>query len=233
MNITDATQKRALLLHYAGPDVDDIFETLPDTGEDKDYKKAVECLNTYFVPKVNMVYEEYQFRQAKQRSNENLASYHTRLRRLAKHCGFADVDKEIRTQIVFSCTSHKLRLRALREDLSLTALLEAGRVAEITDRQARALHSTYRPVLTKATMPFPHVANHILSTRISMLRPTLPTINEHTLIPSVEIAAATVFSCYFLPCQRENVSFLWQKWTFCQSLSLQTPAAPSFCPTNS
>ena len=68
MNITDATQKRALLLHYAGPDVDDIFETLPDTGEDKDYKKAVEYLNTYFVPKVNMVYEEYQFRQAKQRS---------------------------------------------------------------------------------------------------------------------------------------------------------------------
>jgi hypothetical protein len=66
MNITDATQKRALLLHYTGPDVDDIFETLPDTGEDKDYKKAVECLNTYFVPKVNTVYEEYQFRQAKQ-----------------------------------------------------------------------------------------------------------------------------------------------------------------------
>ena len=142
MNITDATQKRALLLHYAGPDVDDIFETLPDTGEDKDYKKAVECLNTYFVPKVNMVYEEYQFRQAKQRSNENLASYHTRLRQLAKHCGFADVDKEIRTQIVFSCTSHKLRLRALRDDLSLTALLEAGRVAEITDRQARDIQPT-------------------------------------------------------------------------------------------
>ncbi len=119
MNITDATQKRALLLHYAGPDVDNIFETLPDTGEDKDYKKAVECLNAYFVPKVNTIYEEYQFRQAKQCSNESLASYHTRLRQLAKHCGFTDVDKEIRTQIVFSCTSHKLRLRALREDLSL------------------------------------------------------------------------------------------------------------------
>jgi hypothetical protein len=38
-------------------------------------------------------------------------------------------------------------------------------------------------------MPFPHVANHILSTRIKMLRPTLPTISDHTLIPSVEIAA--------------------------------------------
>jgi hypothetical protein len=38
-------------------------------------------------------------------------------------------------------------------------------------------------------MPFPHVANHILSTQISMLCPTLPTINEHTLVLSVEIAA--------------------------------------------
>lgn len=66
MNITDATQKRALLLHYAGPDVDDIFETLSETGEEKDYKKAVDCLNAYFVPKRNTVYEEYQFRQAKQ-----------------------------------------------------------------------------------------------------------------------------------------------------------------------
>jgi hypothetical protein len=70
MNITDATQKRPLLLHYTGPDVDDIFETLPNTGEDKDYKKAVECLNTYFFPKVNTVYEEYQFRHAKQTALE-------------------------------------------------------------------------------------------------------------------------------------------------------------------
>ena len=141
MNITDATQKRALL-HYAGPDVDDIFETLPNTGEDKDYKKAVECLNTYFVPKVNTIYKEYQFRQAKQCLNESLASYHTRLKQLTKQCSFTDVDKEIRTQLVFSCTSHKLRLCALREDLSLTALLEAGRINEITDQQARDIQPT-------------------------------------------------------------------------------------------
>ena len=28
------------VITYAGPDVDDIFETLPDTGDDKDYKKS-------------------------------------------------------------------------------------------------------------------------------------------------------------------------------------------------
>ena len=40
MGIEDAKQKRALLLHYSGPEVDEIFDALEDTGEDKDYKKA-------------------------------------------------------------------------------------------------------------------------------------------------------------------------------------------------
>ena len=40
----DYKQKRALLLHYGGPAVDEIFETLQDVGEDKDYNKAVEKL---------------------------------------------------------------------------------------------------------------------------------------------------------------------------------------------
>ena len=37
-------RKRALLLHYSSPEVDKIFDTLQDVGEDKDYKKAVEKL---------------------------------------------------------------------------------------------------------------------------------------------------------------------------------------------
>ena len=49
----DATRKRALLLYSAGEEVSDIFETLPDQGEEKDYAKAVTALNGYFHPKVN------------------------------------------------------------------------------------------------------------------------------------------------------------------------------------
>ena len=37
MGIEDSKQKRALLLHYSGPEVDEIFDALEDTGEDKDY----------------------------------------------------------------------------------------------------------------------------------------------------------------------------------------------------
>ena len=46
--VTDNTQKRALLLHCAGMEVQDIFDTLTDTGEDKDYDKAIEALRCVF-----------------------------------------------------------------------------------------------------------------------------------------------------------------------------------------
>ncbi|CAB3982995.1 Gag-Pro-Pol poly [Paramuricea clavata] len=82
-NITEAKQKRALLLHYAGPAVDKIFDTLSDTGEDKDYKEAVDALNAYFLPQVNSTFKEYNFRQAKQQHGENIDAYNTRLRQLA------------------------------------------------------------------------------------------------------------------------------------------------------
>ena len=123
MGIEDEKRKRALLLHYSGPEVDEIFDTLEDTGEDKDYKKAVEKLTAHFNPQVNTTYEVYNFRKAQQNEGESFDSFHTRLRTLAKTCEFADADKEIKEQIILSCKSNALRRKALREDLDLTALL--------------------------------------------------------------------------------------------------------------
>ena len=80
MKITVPKRKRALLLHYAGPEVDEIFDTLPNTGDDSDYATAVEKLNEYFSPQTNIAYEVYNFRQTKQKDGESLDSYHTRLR---------------------------------------------------------------------------------------------------------------------------------------------------------
>ena len=58
-NANNRQRRRALLLHLAGTDVQDIFYILPDTGDAKDYKKAVDALNAYFVPKVDTTYEQY------------------------------------------------------------------------------------------------------------------------------------------------------------------------------
>ena len=46
-------QKRALLLHYGGPEVDEIFDTIQNVVENKDYKEAVEKLTAHFSPQVN------------------------------------------------------------------------------------------------------------------------------------------------------------------------------------
>ena len=42
-NIKDPSRKRALLLYQAGPEVHEIFKTLPDTGDEKDFDKAVQA----------------------------------------------------------------------------------------------------------------------------------------------------------------------------------------------
>ena len=65
------------------------------------------------VPKVNETYEIYMFRNATQNPGESLHSYCTRLRRLAQTCELTNEDEEIKSYIVVSCLSSRLRRRAL------------------------------------------------------------------------------------------------------------------------
>ena len=58
MDIKDNARKRAMLLHYAGQQVHDIFVTLPDKGEAKDFDKTITALDTYFSPKTNIDFDE-------------------------------------------------------------------------------------------------------------------------------------------------------------------------------
>ena len=46
------------------------FETLSDTVDAKDYKKALERLTEHFTPQHNIEYKTYLFRQARQPQNE-------------------------------------------------------------------------------------------------------------------------------------------------------------------
>ena len=84
LDIKDDTRKRAMLLHYAGDGVQDIFDTLSDTGEAKNYKCARDKLSEYFSPKINIAYETYKFRLAQQLAGETLDSYHVRLQQFSR-----------------------------------------------------------------------------------------------------------------------------------------------------
>lgn len=140
LSVTEVERKRALLLHYVGEQTVDIFDTLPETGAEKDFKKAVDALNKYFSPKQNTEYEVYKFRQASQQVHETIDMFHTRLQQLADTCDFHSKDREVKTQIIQTCTSTRLRRRALREpDMTLTDLLTAARAMEMAEKQASGI----------------------------------------------------------------------------------------------
>lgn len=140
LDIKEDTQKRALLLYQAGEATQEIFDTLQDTGDDKDYKKALEKLDEYFSPKKNIDYEIFQFRQAKQKIDETTDQFATRLRKLAAHCEFENVNNEVKSAIIQNCRSKRLRRFALREaHLTLENLLSKARALENSEQQAQGI----------------------------------------------------------------------------------------------
>ena len=144
MDIDDETRKHAyaLLLHYIGSSAFYIFETLTETGDEKDYKIAMDRLSEHFTPQRNTDYETYLFRQARQQPTETLDQFTTRLRQLSSTCKFTSVEKEIKSQIILNCSSFHLHRRALRESsLTLKALLDLGRTMEISEKQASGIGS--------------------------------------------------------------------------------------------
>ncbi|VDI13935.1 Hypothetical predicted protein [Mytilus galloprovincialis] len=148
MNIKDKVRQRALLLHYAGEEVNDIFDTLQETGED--YDTALTKLTEYFAPKKNVEYEIYKFRQAKQETNETMDAFHTKLRQLSVNCEFNDDNREVKSQIVQGCSSSRLRRKALREDMTLEQLLSSARALELSERQANEIENKEEKLETNA-----------------------------------------------------------------------------------
>ena len=138
LKVEDDKQKRALLLYQAGQETQEIFETLTETGDD--YATAKKKLDDYFSPKKNVDYEIFQFRQAVQQKGESVDQFATRLRKLGATCEFHDLDKELKSAIIQSCQSKRLRRYALREEaLTLDALLTKARSLEASERQATGM----------------------------------------------------------------------------------------------
>ena len=100
-------RQRAILLHCAGSDIQDIAETnLTDTGAD--LNTLVSKFSEYFSSRNNVVFERYEFRQCIQGEDEDIDSWHTRLRMKASTCEFGDqLDSLIRDQVVACCRSSK------------------------------------------------------------------------------------------------------------------------------
>ena len=135
-------RRRAMLLHLAGPDVQEIFTTLTDTGNATDYARAVDVLNAYFVPQVNSAFARQTFHQITQKPGETVQQFATRLKKAAKDCDFGtDADNQIRDAVLNKCASTYIKRKLLEEGqgLNLKRTLEIAEQCEKIETQLAAL----------------------------------------------------------------------------------------------
>ena len=82
-----------------------------------------------------------------------MSAYHSPLRRLATTFEFADFHKEIKSKIILSCSSQRLRRKAFRDiTLILETPLSEARAPEILETQAKAIESSGN---ANAVLPHP------------------------------------------------------------------------------
>ena len=73
--VKNADQKRALLLHCAGTEVQNIFFSLKEEEGSDAYEKATKTLSKHFQPKINVPYERYCFRSMAQEDGESIEQF--------------------------------------------------------------------------------------------------------------------------------------------------------------
>ncbi|XP_075539127.1 uncharacterized protein LOC142573370 [Dermacentor variabilis] len=149
-DVTADARKKALLLHYVGEEVYDIFRFLPDSPRQAatatsttqttqspsapEYDAARAKLRAYFAPRVNWTFAIYKFRQAQQNVRETLDAFYAHLQQLSCHCNFKNVDADVQKQIILSTTSSCLRKYAMLHSLTLADLLKQGKILEDVER---------------------------------------------------------------------------------------------------
>jgi hypothetical protein len=150
LNVTENKRKKSLLLRSADESVFRIFEGLaidpiPDNADPavtNVYTVTKSALDKHFSPKKNVEFERYTFRLAKQSNGETIDAYHARLRSLVKYCEFPNVEMEIKSHIIQTCRSSKLRRRALTDTaMTLQQLVDLGRATETAERRSQVIES--------------------------------------------------------------------------------------------
>ena len=142
MNIDKNKRKKALLLHYSGDEVFEIYETLNLGEKDDNFDDTKTALKNYFQPKKNKDFERFEFRNLRQTKGDTIDQFVTKLRQKAEICEFLDKEGEIKSQIIQGCSSKRLRMKCLEEEKSLNEILIFARSIEMAEKQANAMENT-------------------------------------------------------------------------------------------
>ena len=112
-SVSGAKKKKAMLLHYAGESVFEMYKQMESYDPNDNYDDVKRKLNEHFEINKNADVLRMNFRRAVQFEEESLDEFHSRLKKLAKHCTFENLTSEIREQIIQNCYSSRLRRKIL------------------------------------------------------------------------------------------------------------------------
>ncbi|KAJ1203519.1 hypothetical protein NDU88_007304 [Pleurodeles waltl] len=127
-----------MVVHLGGKDIYRIPKTINE-AEPKTHLTLIAALRIHFAPMVNVDYERFIVRQARQSADESIDMFYLRLKELVATCAFHNENDEIRGQIIQGCASSKLREQILEESgRPLQDILTMGRTKELS--KARASH---------------------------------------------------------------------------------------------
>ena len=158
-DIDDATRKHSLLLHYAGMNVQDLFETLTEPAQPEDrYAKTIAMLDGQIKVAKNTPFERHVFRQMCPEANEPIDKFVARLRQQARLCEYSDLDDQLRDQLLDKIAQPGLRRKLLeKEDMILDDALKICRSWEATAHQTAQMSSS---ATSSATTTTAHAVAH-------------------------------------------------------------------------
>lgn len=156
--IVDQKKKRAKLLHLGGPQLQSLFQSLPDrekysyvTPEKQYYDVAIRAFDNFFQPGRQDVLERHNLRRMKQGHGERFAEFVVRIRQQIEECGLdkytADC-RQVLTElmltdvIVEGCQSDELRRQILQKDRPIDEIIEIGKSLEGVQQQIKDFGST-------------------------------------------------------------------------------------------
>ena len=135
--------KSAILLHVAGPEALEIYNTFTWDAEadKKKLDKIMEKFEAYCTPRKNVTWDRHVFNSRTQQPGETIDQYVTDLRCKAKHCEFGTLtDSLIRDRIVCGVLSDRTRSRLLKDPtLTLDGAIDICRADEATAVQMKSL----------------------------------------------------------------------------------------------
>ncbi|UYV74161.1 K02A2.6-like [Cordylochernes scorpioides] len=129
-----------MLVYCMGDNADDILLSCKIASDQlENYNKVIECFESHFIPRRNIIYERARFNKRCQQEGEKVNEFITALHSLAEHCNFGMLhDELIRDRIVVGVRDRALSERMqLDTDLTLVkATLMAKQLESVKEQQS-------------------------------------------------------------------------------------------------